>query len=693
MSQPLVGKPLDRVDGPAKVTGAINYTADNAFPNMLHAVIVPATVARGRIRSIDESRARAAAGVVEVMTHRNAPRVNPDKTDPSDSLLFLLQNDAVEFDRQPVAVVIARTFEQATYAADLVKVDYDSLAPAMDLETAAVFVPKEINGQPATRERGSAQAAFAAAPVRVHETYRTPTEHHNPMETHATIAEWDGSRLSLHDATQWAFGVRHRIAAIFGIDPNDIRVASPFIGGAFGCKGQVWSHVPLAAMAAKLVSRPVKLVLTRPQMFGWVGHRPQTVQVVSLGADRSGRLLSVTHNVQSETSVSDEFVEPCAVFSRDLYATPNYAMSAELRRLNISKPTYQRGPGESTGSFAVESAMDELAYALKLDPLELRLRNYSENNPDSGKPYTSKNLRECYARAAERFGWAARNPVVRSTRRGRMLVGSGMASASRATHRSAASARIRMSADGSVTIACGTVEQGTGSSTVYGQLASEILEIPFERVTFEFGNTDLPDAPIAAGSQTAGSVGSVVVVAANQVRERLASLGGRVPAEGIDLHVSDEPGPEVEQYAQQSFGAHFAEVEVDPDLGMVSVTRFVGAYEGGRILNEKTARSQFLGGIVWGISMALFEDTRYDVRTGRIMNATLSDYLVPTNADIPDPDIIIIEEDDPHVNPAHVKGIGEVGICGSAAAVANAIYHATGIRVRDLPITPDKLIG
>jgi xanthine dehydrogenase YagR molybdenum-binding subunit len=693
MSQPLIGKPLDRVDGPAKVTGGITYTADNTFANMLHAVIVPATVARGSIRSIDEARARAAAGVVEVMTHRNAPRVNPDKNEPSESLLFLLQNDAVEFDRQPVAVVIARTFEQATYAADLVKVDYETQAPAMDLMTATIFVPKEISGQPATHERGNPQAAFDEAPVRVQETYRTPTEHHNPMETHATIAEWNGNRLSLHDATQWAFGVRHRIAAIFGINSNDVHVASPFIGGAFGCKGQVWSHVPLAAMAAKLTGRPVKLVVTRPQMFGWVGHRPQTVQLVSLGADHSGRLLSVTHHVQSETSVSDEFVEPCAVFSRDLYATANYGMSQELRRLNISKPTYQRGPGESTGSFAVESAMDELAYALKLDPLELRLRNYSENNPDSGKSYTSKNLRECYMRAAERFGWAARNPAVRSTRRGRMLVGSGMASASRATHRSAASARIRMSADGPVTIACGTVEQGTGSSTVYAQLASEILEIPFERVSFQFGNTDLPDAPIAAGSQTAGSVGSVVVVAANQLREHLASLGGRVPAEGIDLLVRDEPGPEVEQYAQQSFGAHFAEVEVDPDLATVSVTRFVGAYEGGRILNEKTARSQFLGGVVWGISMALFEDTRYDVRTGRIMNANLADYLVPTNADIPDVDIIIVEEDDPYVNPAHVKGIGEVGICGSAGAVANAIYHATGIRVRELPITPDKLIG
>jgi xanthine dehydrogenase YagR molybdenum-binding subunit len=427
-------------------------------------------------------------------------------------------------------------------------------------------------------------------------------------------------------------------------------------------------------------------------MFGWVGHRPQTEQVVGLGAARDGTLAAVTHDVLSETSMSDEFVEPSVVFSRDLYAVPNYAMSDTLSRLNISKPTYQRGPGESTGSFAMESAMDELSYALGIDPLELRLRNYSANDPDSGKPYSSKRLRECYAAAAAQFGWSARNPKVRSTSRGRMLVGSGMATASRATHRSPCTVRMRMNADGNVLVQCGTIEQGTGTPTVYPQLAAEILEIPPERVRFEFGNTDLPAAPIAAGSQTSGSVGSAVVVAARRMRELLVSHDGKPPADGFEVELEDSPPPEEAEHATQAFGAHFAEVEVDPDLGTVRVTRFVGAFDGGRILNAKTARSQMLGGIVWGISMALFEDTRYDARSGRIMNANLSEYLVPTNADIPDVEVILIAGDDPFANPAGAKGIGEVGICGSAAAVANAVYHATGIRIRDLPITPDKLI-
>ncbi len=446
-------------------------------------------------------------------------------------------------------------------------------------------------------------------------------------------------------------------------------------------------------MAAKLVNRPVKLLVTRPQMFGWVGHRPQTEQRVALGARQDGKLVSVRHDVLSETSVSDEFTEPCAVFSRDLYAVENFGMSHALPRLNISKPTYQRGPGESTGSFAMESAMDELAYALNLDPLELRLRNYSERQPDSNKPYSSKRLRECYARAAEQFDWKRRNPQPRSMTTGRMLVGLGMATASRNTHRGAASARISIDPTGNVVVACGTIEQGCGSPTVYAQLAAEILDVPFERVRFEFGDTNLPEAPLAAGSQTSGSVGSVVVKAATSLRERIGATDGAIPPGGITLEVKDEPTETEEAYATQAFGAQFAQVEVDPDLGEVRVTRFVGAFDGGRILNAKTANSQFVGGIVWGIGMALFEKTRYDSRTARIMNANLGDYLVPTNADIPNPEVIMIESDDPHINPAGVKGIGEVSITGVAAAVANAVYHATGVRVRDLPIQPDKLLG
>jgi xanthine dehydrogenase YagR molybdenum-binding subunit len=693
MSQSLLGAPRDRVDGPAKVTGRAVYTGDNAVTAMVHAVVVESRIANGRITTIDEAAARSAAGVIEIMTHLNAPRVNARKSNANDSLLFLLQGDTVEFDRQPVAVAIAETFEQAMHAAQLVRVTYEAHAPTTDLALGARFVPEQVQGEPALHRRGSPEDAFAQAAVKAKQTYRTPTEHHNPMETHGTVAQWIGDRLTLYDSTQGVFGVQSHIATMFGIDPTHVRVVAPFVGGAFGSKGQMWSHVPLAAMAAKLVKRPVKLLLTRPQMFGWVGHRPQTAQAISLAATRDGRLQSVTHDVVNETSISDEFVEPCAVFSRDLYAVPNYAMSHTLARLHISKPTYQRGPGESTGSFAMESAMDELSYALGLDPLELRLRNYSDDHPDSGKPYSSKRLRECYARASERFGWSTRNPNVRSTSRGRMLVGAGMATASRAVHRSAATVRIRMNADGCVVVQCGTIEQGTGSPTVFGQLAAEILEIAPDRVRFEWGNTDLPEAPLAAGSQTAASVGSAVVAAARRLRERLASTNGSPPAEGVEVQIEDKPAADEEAHATQSFGAHFAEVEVDPDVGTVRVAKFVGAFDGGRILNAKTAQSQLLGGIVWGISMALFEDTRYDARTGRIMNANLSEYLVPTNADIPDVDVIIVEGDDPFANPAGVKGIGEVGICGSAAAVANAVYHATGIRIRELPITPDKLLA
>jgi xanthine dehydrogenase YagR molybdenum-binding subunit len=601
----------------------------------------------------------------------------------------------VQFDRQPVAVVIAESFEAAGEAVSRVRVRYEETRPELDLETAKIAPVDKIFGEPANHRRGDpSDAVFEAAAAKVKQTYRTPTEHHNPMEPHGTIAVWNGDKLTVHDSTQWAFGVRNRLSNTLDIDPANITVIAPFVGGAFGSKGTPWSHVPLAVMAAKLTGRPVKLLLTRPQMFGWVGHRPQTKQMVAIAAGKDGKLLAVTHDVENETSVADEFVEPSAVFSRDLYAVENYGMSQKLRRLNISKPTYQRGPGESTGGFAMESAMDELAYQLQIDPVELRLRNYSEKQPNNGKTYSSKHLRECYERAAEQFGWKNRNPKPRSMTRGRMLVGMGMSTASRNTHISACSARFRMNADGTVVIQCGTIEQGTGSSTVYGQLAAEILEIPYERVRFEWGNTTLPMAPLAAGSQTAGSVGSVVAVGAQQLRDRIAAQGnGSVPKAPIEFELENEPGEESENYATQAFGANFAEVEVDPDVGTVRVSRFVGAFDGGRILNAKTARSQFLGGVVWGISMALYELTEYDRRNGRIMNANLSEYLVPTNADIPNVELITVESNDINANAAHVRGIGEIGICGSAAAVANAVYHATGVRVRDLPIYPEKLIG
>ncbi len=693
MSIPIIGAPRSRVDGPDKVAGTAKYTCDRALPGMLHAVVVPSTIAYGRVVSIDDSQARSAEGVVLVMTHRNAPAVDQNKVGEQDAKLFLLQSDEVEFDRQPVAVVVARTFEQAVHGADLVRVRYETLVPQMDLDTGARFIPKQIFGAPAAHERGSAEPALASAHGKVVNVYRTPTEHHNPMETHGTLAAWEGDKLTVYDSTQWAFGVRTRLAGVFKIDPANIRVIAPFVGGAFGCKGTAWSHVPLAAMAARATGKPVKLLVTRPQMFGWVGHRPQTEQHVSAGASADGALVAMIHDVKNETSLSDEFVEPSAVFSRDLYAVPNYTMNQELRRLSISKPTYQRAPGESTGGFAVESAMDELAYELGIDPLALRLINYAERNPNNGKEYTSKKLRECYSQAAERFGWSKRTATPRSMQRDGMLVGWGMATASRATHRGESHARITMHPDGSVVLAVGTIEQGTGSPTVYPQLAAEVLGIAHDRVRLEWGDTNLPEAPLAAGSQTAASVGSATVLAAQALADRLASLGGKIPNDGITIEIDAKVDEAAEnRYAQQAFGAHFAEVEVDPDLLHIRVSRFVGAYDVGRVLNAKTAGSQLVGAVVWGISMALYEKTRFDLRTGRIMNATLADYLVPTNADLPNPDVITVEDDDERVNPAGVRGMGEVAMCGSAAAVANAVYHATGVRVRELPITVEALL-
>lgn len=694
MTIPVTGAPRSRVDGPDKVTGAAKYTCDRALPGMLHAVVVPSAIAYGHITSIDDREARSAEGVVLVMTHANAPRVNENKVSPQDAKLFLLQSDAVEFDRQPVAVVVARTFEQAVHGADLVRVGYAVSAPQMDLDAGEVVEPQQmLSNQPTTHARGAAEPALEGAHTKIAQIYRTPTEHHNPMETHGTVAAWNGENLMVYDSTQWAFGVRSRLAHVLGIDPSNIRVIAPFVGGAFGSKGTAWSHVPLAAMAARATGKPVKLLVTRPQMFGWVGHRPQTEQHFSAGASADGTLVAMMHDVRNETSLSDEFIEPCAVFSRDLYAVPHYTMHQGLRRLSISKPTYQRAPGESTGGFAVESAMDELAYALAIDPLELRLRNYSDVNPNNGKEYTSKKLRDCYAQAAERFGWSKRTPAPRSMQRNGMLVGWGMATASRGTHRGDSDARITMHPDGKVVLAVGTIEQGTGSPTVYPQLAAEVLGISHDRVSLEWGDTNLPTAPLAAGSQTAASVGSATVLAAQQLRDRLAALGGNVPPEGLTIDVNAKVNEEEEgRYAQQAFGAHFAEVEVDPDLLHVRVTRFVGAYDVGRVLNAKTAGSQLVGAVVWGISMALYEKTRFDLRTGRIMNATLADYLVPTNADIPSPEVITVEDDDERVNPAGVRGMGEVAMCGSAAAVANAVYHATGVRVRELPITVEALL-
>jgi xanthine dehydrogenase YagR molybdenum-binding subunit len=728
---PAIGAPRNRVDGRLKVTGGARYAADWPADRLAYGYIVESTIANGRVVSIDTTRAEREVGVIAVMTHENAPRVNTEVKSPNDRKMAVLQEDVVHYDRQPVAVVIADSFTRAKYAASLVEVRYATEAPRTRFEQGILVKPKDIHGKPPDTLRGDADAGLAQAAVRVDNVYTTPIEHHNPMEPHATIAMWEGDRLKLYDGTQGTTPARGRIAGVFGIPVENVDVITQFTGGAFGCKGSVWSHTILTAMAAKLTQRPVQIALWRPQMFGPVGNRPATRQRVALAADKDGRLASQIHETTSETSVFDEFVEPCGVLTTMLYASPALRVTHRINRLNYGTPTYMRAPGESSGSFALESAMDELAYAAQLDPIELRLRNYAETDPTENKPFSSKSLRECYARGAEAFGWKTRNPQPRSMRDGRYLIGMGMATATYPTNRSKASASAQIRPDGSALVRSAGVDIGTGAYTAFTQIFADTLGLPVEHVTVELGDSSFPEAPPAGGSQLTASLGSAVKLAALNARAQLTQLAvadPKSPLHGLAVEdvgaaggylfstkspsrrvafadiVAANGGTPVEvrgdasfekesPYSMHAFGAQFATVRVDPDLGTVRVVKQVGAFASGRIINAKTARSQYLGGMVFGIGMALLEETRPDLRSGRFMNANLGEYLVPCHADIGQMDVVIVQEDDPHVNPIGVKGIGEIGLVGAAAAIANAVYHATGKRVRDLPITPDKLLA
>ncbi|MGD0476232.1 MAG: xanthine dehydrogenase family protein molybdopterin-binding subunit [Candidatus Velthaea sp.] len=727
----LIGAPRDRVDGRLKVTGGATYSAEWPQTNLAYGFLVLSTIAAGRIAQIDTAAARAHRGVIAVMTPDNAPRVNANGPTPNDRNLMVLQDDIVRYDRQPVAVVIADSFEAAKFGASLVAVDYRTAKPMTELQHGEPLAVTQILDEPANTFRGDARTALAQAPLRIDNVYTTPQENHNPMEPHATIARWDGDRLTLYDANQGVFPARKRLAYTFDVPETHVRVITKFVGGAFGCKGSQWPHTILAAMAAKLVGRPVRIELWRPQMWGSIGYRPPTVQRVALGAGHDGVLTSQIHEVVSQTSTFDEFIEPSGLLTTMLYASPTLRVTHELKRLNVGTPTYMRAPGESSGSFALESAMDELAYAAGLDPVELRLRNYAHEDPTKRIPFSSKSLRECYAAGAAAFDWQRRTSAPRSMRDGRSLIGLGMATAVYPTHRSAAAATARIDADGSAVVRSGGVEIGTGAYTVFTQVAAEALGIPVERVLFELGDSTFPDAPVAGGSQLTASVGSAVKLAALDTRARVAARAVADPASPLHglpiasldardgrLFARDQPSrgetyaailarsggavegrsdaapaADAQRYSMHAFGAQFAEVRVDPDLGEVRLVRQLGAFAAGRILNAKTARSQFLGGMVFGAGMALLEQTRSDRRTGRIMTANLAEYLVPVNADIGAVDVVLVPEDDPHVNEIGVKGIGEIGIVGAAAAIANAVYHATGTRVRDLPITPDKLLA
>jgi xanthine dehydrogenase YagR molybdenum-binding subunit len=734
---PLIGQPMDRTDGLLKVTGEARYAAEFPEARIAHAVLVTSTISSGSIASIDASRAQSLPGVLLVMTYQNAPRLpnggRPPLAPPAGRHLSLLQDNQIHYSNEPVAVVVADTLERATDAAQQVCIAYQATPGVHDFTSAKAnaHAPISPQGRQTDTQRGDFDAGLASGIVRVDAVYTTPVEHHNPMEPHATMAHWDGPQLTLHDSTQGVSGTRTAVAKTLGVSPDDVRVISPFLGGGFGGKGSSWSHVVLCAMASKQTGRPVRLALTRPQMFGSVGARPRTEQHFVLAARHDGTLTAMRHDSISNTSMIEDWTETCCMVTRMLYAVPNQVTTHRLVQLNLGTPTFMRAPGETTGSFAIESAMDELAWKLKMDPVALRLKNYAEVDPQENKPFSSKALRQCYEIGAEKFGWSRRTSTPRSMRSGNTLIGLGMATATYPANRSPAAAIARILPDGTAMVASGTQDLGTGTYTVMTQVCADALGFPPEKIHFALGDSSLPQAPGSGGSQSAASVSPAVHDACMQVRSRLLSLAvadNESPVHGMDLAdvsvengwvvsrsnpslrdpaaailaraggqpievvASVKPGQERSEYSMHSFGAVFTEVHVDADLGTIRVPRIVGVYDVGRVLNQKTARSQLMGGMVWGVGAAFEEDTLLDERYGRFVNMNLAEYHVPVNADIGTLDISFIDAPDPHINSLGVRGIGEIGLTGVVAALANAVYHATGVRVRDLPVTLDKVM-
>ena len=733
-----IGQPLTRREGVLKVTGKALYAADNHPPGMLHAVMAVSSIARGRVVALDVAAARAHPGVVEVMTQANAPKLarDPDQTGEMFTYkLDLLQNDRVRYANQPIAVVIAETLEAATEGAALLHPAYAAEPACMEIDGAETFVPEVVGaGDAPHASKGDVEAGLAAAARRITATYDTPAQYHNPMEPHAIVAEWDGSKLTLDTPNQGMSIAQGRLAGLFGIDPADIHIRSPFLGGGFGSKGSVWAPQVLGIMAARLVGRPVKLVVRREQMFGPVGHRAPTRQRLRLGAATDGGLTALDHHTLTASSRFDDFFEPASGISHTLYASPAISTDHEAVRLDTGTPFFMRAPGEATGSIALESAIDEMADACGMDPLEFRLRNYAETEPMSGKPFSSKALRECYRRGAESFGWASRKLAPRQTcDSDGMLVGWGVGTATFPAITFQAQARAELRADGSATVEIGAHDMGQGAWTALAQIAADGLGLDIEQVDFRMGTSDLPNGGMAGGSAQTATAGNAIHGAAGDVIAQLAELAtsnersplfgagnaGVIARDGRLLRRDDESRGESyadilaragrdalqgsgqaaadaamqAQFSTHAHGAVFAEVKVDPDLGQIRVSRLVGAFAAGRIINPRMVRSQYLGGMIWGVSFALQEHAIMDPRSGRPMNGNFAEYHVPVNADLPSIEAILVEEDDPHVNALGIKGVGEIGITGTAGAVANAVWHATGVRVRNFPILLDRLLG
>jgi xanthine dehydrogenase YagR molybdenum-binding subunit len=689
-----IGAPVDRLDGPAKVTGTARYAFEQSADRPVYLFPVQATIATGRITGVDTSAAAAEPGVLAVFTCHNAPKL----ASAEDAELAILQSGRVAFRGQFVGGVVAGTPETARHAASLVQVDYQEQVHDVELRAGRedLYAPALLNaGFQTDTAQGDVEAALASSAVTVDATYTTPMQHNNPMEPHATIAIWTDRGLTLYVSTQGVHTVRSQVAAVLGLDPDQVRVISPHVGGGFGSKAFAHADVILAAMAALLVpGRPVKLALTRRQMFSQVGYRTPTIQHVRLGAGADGRLTAIAHDVIEQTARIKEFAEQTAVATRMMYAAPSRRTTHRLAALDLPPNSIMRAPGEAPGMFALESAMDELAIACDLDPIEFRIRNEPQADPESGLPFSSRNLIACLREGARRFGWDQRDPTPRARRQAGWLIGTGVAASTYPVFRMpGTSATIRAGADGHYQVLIGAADIGTGTWTALTQIAADALDVAVEDIDLQIGDSALPAAVGAGASWGITCWGSAIVETARRLRARLASEhGGAVPAGGLEVTAEMPGNPDAERFSMHAFGAQFAEVRVRADSGEVRVPRLLGVYAAGQIINPKTARSQLLGGMTWGLSMALHEHSDLDPRFGHVTNGDFAGYHIAANADVGTIEVHTLHEQDPYVNPMGSKGIGELGIVGAAAAIANATYHATGIRVRDLPITLDKLL-
>ena len=696
MPTPAIGQPLRRVDGRQKVTGQARYAAEHPVGGCVHGVLVTSTIAAGRITRLDASAAAQAPGVLAIVSHLNAPKVpgyenpQPDKRVDGQQLRVFFDAE-IHFNNQPVALAIAGTLEQAQHAATLVRVEYAATASQTNIEKnlPRSYPPKKsedyTRGQP---------DAYQTAPVQIAHEYQTPLQVHNPMEMHAAIAEWRGNQLTVWNKTQAPTLAQQDLMKLWDLPQASVQVHSPFVGGAFGGASRIWPPEMAAILGAKVVGRPVKVMNAREQEFNMVGYRPRSVQRVALGAQPDGTLVGVAHEAFGMTSRYEEFTERTLHPTKSGYRCPNARLTYHLVPLDVSTPCWTRGPGETTGSFAIESAMDELAYALKMDPLALRIKNFADVDPEGDKLWSSNYLRECYERGAEKFNWNKRNPTPAATRDGDWLVGQGMAMGIYHASRAKASARARLLPDGTLLVQSATADVGPGTATVMTQIAADAFGTDPAKVRFELGDAALPPAPGQFGSHTVASVGAAVHESCTALRQQLAGTvaadAARPPLEATrEAPEVPENGPK----SSKSFCAHFVEVRVHARTHEVRVVRVVSAIDAGRILNPQTAQSQVYGAITWGLGLALMEDAVLDHRYGRVTNHDLANYHVPTNADIPtDINVIFIDKPDTYLDPMGAKGLGEIGIVGFSAAIANAVFHATGKRVRELPITPDKLV-